>query len=79
MQTVLTLIDRLIDREGGFVDHPADRGGPTKYGITLRTLSKWRGYPCSREDVEAMPRSTPAVVLGYTQVQDHHRRGLRRA
>jgi lysozyme family protein len=28
------LIDALIDREGGFVDHPADKGGPTCFGIT---------------------------------------------
>ncbi|MFC7536444.1 glycoside hydrolase family 108 protein [Sphingomonas sp. GCM10030256] len=28
------LIDGLIEREGGYVSHPADRGGPTRYGIT---------------------------------------------
>lgn len=32
------LIDRIIDgilaREGGYVNHPDDKGGPTKYGIT---------------------------------------------
>lgn len=34
----MTDIDRLIDaviaREGGFSDHPADRGGATRWGIT---------------------------------------------
>jgi lysozyme family protein len=29
------IIARLIAREGGFVDNPADPGGCTKYGITL--------------------------------------------
>ena len=29
-----TLIDALIDREGGYVSHPADKGGPTCFGIT---------------------------------------------
>jgi lysozyme family protein len=29
-----SLIDALIAREGGYVDHPADRGGPTNFGIT---------------------------------------------
>ena len=29
-----SLIDGLIDREGGYVDHPADKGGPTCFGIT---------------------------------------------
>lgn len=28
------LIDGLIEREGGYANHPADRGGPTIYGIT---------------------------------------------
>ena len=31
---VSDFVDALIAREGGYVDHPADRGGPTKYGIT---------------------------------------------
>ena len=28
------LIDDVIGREGGYSDHPADKGGPTKWGIT---------------------------------------------
>ena len=31
---VSQLIDDLIDREGGYVNHPADRGGATCWGIT---------------------------------------------
>jgi lysozyme family protein len=27
-------IEALIEREGGYVNHPADRGGPTNFGIT---------------------------------------------
>ena len=27
------LIDELIEREGGFVNHPGDRGGATRFGI----------------------------------------------
>ncbi|MEP9400305.1 glycoside hydrolase family 108 protein [Sphingomonas silueang] len=37
------LIDDVIDREGGYVDHPADRGGPTRYGIT-QAVARAEGY-----------------------------------
>lgn len=52
--TVASLIDRVIDREGGYVDNPADRGGPTKYGITLATLYEWRGRLVGAFDVQML-------------------------
>ena len=30
-------VAQVLKREGGFVDHPADLGGPTKYGISSRS------------------------------------------
>ena len=47
---VTTLIDELIEREGGFVDHPADRGGPTKYGITER-MARMHRYEGAMRDL----------------------------
>lgn len=41
------IIKRLIEREGGFVDHPSDRGGQTKYGITEKAYAAWRDTPGS--------------------------------
>jgi lysozyme family protein len=38
-----TLIDGLIDREGGYVSHPADKGGPTCFGIT-EAVARAQGY-----------------------------------
>ncbi len=29
-----SLIDEVIGREGGYSNHPADRGGPTRWGVT---------------------------------------------
>jgi lysozyme family protein len=52
MKDVGQLIEDILRREGGFVDHPADRGGPTKYGITHKTLSQYVGHAVLRKDVE---------------------------
>jgi lysozyme family protein len=54
------LIDELIEREGGYVDHPADKGGPTRFGIT-EAVARANGYGGSiaelpREEAEAIYR-----------------------
>ena len=50
------LIDGLIEREGGYVSHPADTGGPTCFGIT-EAVARAHGYAGSmrqlpREEAE---------------------------
>src|SRR5690349_5113750 len=37
------LIDGLIEREGGYVANPADKGGPTCFGIT-QAVARANGY-----------------------------------
>ena len=37
------LLDELVEREGGFADHPADRGGVTRYGVT-EAVARAHGY-----------------------------------
>lgn len=54
MQIIEDCLERMIVREGGYVNHPADKGGPTKYGITLKTLAVWRGKVVTAADVKAM-------------------------
>ncbi len=48
------LISEVIETEGGYVNHPNDRGGPTKYGITLAALHDWRGTAVTAADVSGM-------------------------
>jgi hypothetical protein len=52
------LIDALIDREGGYVNHPADRGGPTKYGIT-EAVARAYGYAGA---MAQLPRDEAAAI-----------------
>ena len=52
------LVDALIDREGGYVDHPADRGGATCFGIT-EAVAWAHGY---RGAMRALPRAEAVAI-----------------
>jgi len=38
---MMEAIQRILPREGGFVNDPLDPGGATNFGITQKTLSEW--------------------------------------
>jgi lysozyme family protein len=44
------LIEVLIEREGGYVNHPADKGGPTRFGIT-EAVARAHGYSGAMADL----------------------------
>ena len=52
------MLDDVIAKEGGFVNHAADRGGPTKFGITQKTLSKYLEKAVTVEEVKALDIET---------------------
>lgn len=52
------LIDEVIDREGAYVNHPADRGGPTCWGIT-EAVARQNGYT---GPMKSLPRSAAAAI-----------------
>ena len=52
------LVDALIDREGGFVANPADRGGPTCFGIT-EAVARAHGYGGAMRD---LPRAEAEAI-----------------
>lgn len=59
--TIDQLIDAVLDREGGYVNHPADRGGETNYGITA-AIARQNGY------------DGPMRALPVSQARDIYRR-----
>ena len=52
------LVDALIEREGGYVNHPADRGGPTCFGIT-EAVARAHGYGGAMRD---LPRREAVAI-----------------
>ena len=52
------LIEELIEREGGYVNHPADKGGPTRFGIT-EAVARAHGYAGV---MTSLPRDEAAAI-----------------
>lgn len=52
------LIEEVIEREGGYVNHPADRGGPTRWGIT-EAVARRQGY---MDDIRYLPQSDAVAI-----------------
>lgn len=51
MNRIELAIENTLGKEGGFVDHPSDRGGPTKWGITQDTARR-NGYAGRMQDLD---------------------------
>ena len=52
------LIGGLIEREGGYVNHPADKGGPTCFGIT-EAVARAHGFAGAMKN---LPRDEAAAI-----------------
>lgn len=56
--TIDEMIERTIGLEGGYSNHPADRGGPTRWGITQR-VARRHGY---HGDMRQLPRDKAVAI-----------------
>lgn len=51
-------IDAMIAREGGYSNHPADKGGPTNFGVT-EAVARAAGY---KGDMRNFPRASAVAI-----------------
>ncbi|OHC96387.1 MAG: hypothetical protein A2792_00090 [Sphingomonadales bacterium RIFCSPHIGHO2_01_FULL_65_20] len=56
--TIDDMIDGILNREGGFVNHPSDPGGATNWGITQR-VARANGY---QGDMRTLPKATAREI-----------------
>lgn len=63
--TIEDIISGVLKSEGGYVDHPNDRGGPTNYGIAERTARE-EGYHGPMRD---LPESFARAIYTRRYVQ----------
>jgi lysozyme family protein len=56
--TIDEIIEGVLRKEGGYVDHPDDRGGPTNWGVTRDVAREW-GYS---GDMRDLPRGTAKAI-----------------
>ena len=57
------MLDELLDREGGFVDHPADRGGPTRFEIS-EAVARAHGFRGAIRELP--PKKRVPSTCGFT-------------
>lgn len=53
-EKIKEMIANVLKHEGGYSNHPEDKGGPTNLGVTQDTLSAFLGYKASIEDVKRL-------------------------
>lgn len=72
--TIESMIEATIGKEGGYSNHPADKGGPTNWGITER-VARANGYTgdmrsLPREKAVAIYRQEYAIKPGFAAVAE---------
>ena len=52
----------VLASEGGYVNHPSDPGKATNMGITIATLSAWRGTKVTNKDVQNLTQAEALAI-----------------
>lgn len=69
--TDAAIIDGILAREGSeYTDKPKDRGGPTKFGVTLTTLAGWRKTLVTPVDVEHLSIEEARAIYQHRYIDE---------
>lgn len=63
--TIDEMIDGILEREGGYVNHPSDPGGATNWGIT-QAVARANGYQGHMRD---LPKATARAIYRREYVE----------
>lgn len=55
-------VEKVLEHEGGFVNHPNDRGGATNWGITQGTYEKFVGHSVTVDEIRNMPKGNAIAI-----------------
>lgn len=47
-------LKKVLEHEGGFVNHPQDPGGMTNLGVTKRVWEEWVGHPVDEKEMRSL-------------------------
>lgn len=71
------IINGLLDREAGYVNHRSDKGGPTNWGITPNTALA-HGYSDIRSLTKEQARAITRLITGMgrdsIRLRNYHRK-----
>jgi lysozyme family protein len=63
-------IGEVLLHEGGWVDHPNDRGGATNRGITLKTYREWLGRSASKDELRQLTEAEAREIYEKRYLTD---------
>lgn len=62
MTRFIECLPLILVHEGGWADHPADPGGATMKGVTLKTFSDWLGRTATKAELKAITAEQLAAI-----------------
>jgi lysozyme family protein len=62
MSYFMPAVEKVLLHEGGYVNHPLDRGGETNWGITRRTYESYFGRTAGANEIKDMTRDVAIQI-----------------